>query len=155
VNSTELQALRRLLFFSVPEAAQWVSASEDRPAGVSERAWRLWESGERETPADVAATLWKLVSWRADALQTADDVLNESEPVDARLVWYPRLDEWLTLKGRTPILWRPHCAVVAELLSRHPMATLVVFERASYDAWRAGRKDTEQLRGQWAASIRD
>ena len=46
MQGAELEALRRLLFFSPPEAAALIS-------GTSEQAWRRWESGARAVPDDV------------------------------------------------------------------------------------------------------
>lgn len=55
-------------------------------------------------------------------------------------------------KPREPRLWRPHCAVMAELAAEYD-AVLVAFDGAAYTRWRGLRRDTEALRGQWAATF--
>lgn len=159
MTSTNLQALRRLLFFSVPEAAQWVAASRDRPQGVSERAWRFWEDGRRPIPADIQARIHALAQWRADALDTAAASISaartkfgeHNEAAPPVLVWYERIEEWLP---RDPALWRPQCSVIADLVARYH-AVIVPFDAADYKRWRGGRPDSETLRGEWAAQRAD
>lgn len=143
-----LQALRRLLFFSVPEAATLLGQ-------VTERSWRMWEHGERSIPADVVSTMQRLCAWRAQALASAEagirDLQARHGPQAASvLVWYQTLDDWATLPAREPLLWRPQCSVVAELAARR-WATLVAFDGHAYRQWLGDRKDSEPLRGAWAA----
>lgn len=145
-----LQALRRLLFFSVEEAALLIG-------DVSPRSWQYWERGERNIPADVMATIERLCAWRAQAIARADasirDLQSHHGPQAASvLVWYQTLDDWATLPAREPLLWRPQCSVVAELASRYG-ARLVSFDGPAYRQWLGSRKDSEQLRGAWAASL--
>lgn len=155
MTSRELQALRRLLNFSRPEAAQLIAASPTRPAGVSDRAWRLWEEGERlEVPADVAERIRQLASWRAAAIDAAEAQIAVA-PADASLalVWYDTLDDWATLPDREPVQWRPQQAVIAHLLGGHAgRVRIVAFDGPAYAAWLAGREDSEAMRDAWAAS---
>jgi len=148
VTPATLQALRRLLFFSVPEAAALIG-------GVTERSWRLWEDGGRPVPEDVADTILALIAWRAQAIATASAALTDLQarhgPASgAALVWYARLDDWATLPGREPAQWRPHCSACAEMVARHG-ARLVEFDGPVYAAWLGKRKDSEAMRGAWAA----
>jgi hypothetical protein len=149
MTGIELEALRRLLFFSRPEAAALVGEA-------SERAWNLWESGQRQVPADVADRMVQLVEWRAQALQTARAAIQDAqaahgEPIGIALVWYSRVEDWMSLAGREPWLWRPHCSVMAELVATEPLADLAAFDGPAYAHWLAGRPDDEQMRSAWAA----
>ena len=72
MTPTTLQALRRLLFFSVPEAAEHIG-------GVTERAWRFWESGKWPIPADVIERINGMLAWRERALAEAERAM-----IDAR-----------------------------------------------------------------------
>lgn len=145
-----LQALRRLLFFSVEEAAVLIG-------DVSPRSWQYWERGERNIPADVIDTIERLCAWRAQAIATADAQMAELQASHgvhgkAVLVWYQMLDDWITLPENEPQHWRPQCSVVAELAARHG-ARLVTFDGPAYAAWLGNRKDSERMRAAWAASI--
>jgi len=113
MDAHTLQALRTLLFFSVPEAAQYV-------ADVSERAWRRWEDGSRVVPDDVAQTMTELAAWRAGAIARLEAEMGAAEgPV--RVPYYPSVDDW---QGE-PRHWRPACSAAAEIIARHgPRASL-------------------------------
>lgn len=153
MTPSTLQALRRLLFFSRQEAALLVAASDSRPAGVSDRAWRMWEDAERPVPQDVADRLWNLTEWRQSAIDAAVKQIS-SAPDDATiaLVWYDTLDDWATLAGREPVQWRPQQSVCAALLAEFPgRLRLVRFDAPSYSAWLGNRNDSESMRGAWAA----
>lgn len=154
MNNLELQALRHLLFFSVPEAALLVAASPERISGVQERTWRRWEDGTLDVPYNIAETMLKLCAWRGQALATmrgaiADARKEHRSDLDLVLVWYNTLDGWASLSGREPLLWRPQCSVIAEAVALG--ARLVEFDTANYAQWLRKRKDSEQLRGAWAA----
>lgn len=155
MNHTELQALRRLLFFSVSEAALLVAASPERPQGVSERAWQWWERGERAVPTDVAMRVRELCGWRRHALTAARDqieaMMRAHGAGELALVWYGSLDDWASLPGREPVTWRPQCSVLATLSGEYSHARLVLFDAPAYARWLAGRDDSETMRGQWAA----
>lgn len=141
-----LEAARRLLFFSPPEAAAMIS-------GTSEQAWRRWESGARSVPDDVARRVLDLLQWRQAAIDATIRQITAS-PADAAiaLIWYEDLDSWATLPGREPALWRPQQSVCAALLAEFPgRLRLVRFDPPAYAAWLVGRQDSETLRGQWAA----
>jgi hypothetical protein len=145
-----LQALRRLLFFSVDEAASMIG-------GVSPRSWQYWERGNRTIPEDVIKSIRGLCTWRAQALATAEKQIAELQArhgpaAQVALLWYQSLDDWATLPGREPVQWRPQCSVVAELAARHN-ARLVTFDGPAYAAWLGRRKDSEAMRGAWAAEL--
>lgn len=146
-----LQALRRLLFFSVEEAAELIG-------GVSPRSWQYWERGERSIPDDVIDTLRDLCAWRAQAIAAAEKQMAEarrtfgSPPDETVLVWYARLADWQSLSGHDALLWRPHCSVIADLLARHN-GRAVQFDAHAYSAWRGKRLDNESLRAQWAMTL--
>lgn len=129
MTPTTLQALRRALFFSVPEAARWIAASAERPNGVTERAWRLWEAGEWPVPADVIAAIGLMLQWRLKALAEAEAAIKDAkhamrerghtEAAAAQITWYVSAAAWAKAEPRQPHMWRPHCSVVAELCARH------------------------------------
>lgn len=144
-----LQALRRLLFFSIEEAALLIG-------DVSPRSWQYWERGERTIPDDVIETVQRLCAWRAQAIAGAEGSIRDlqarhGQQTESVLVWYQTLDDWATLPAREPLLWRPQCSVVAELAARHG-ARLVVFDGPAYRQWLGCRKDVESLRAAWAAA---
>jgi hypothetical protein len=77
---------------------------------------------------------------------------NQFDLAFAAPLWYQSLDYWVTLPGREPVQWRPQCSVVAELAARHG-ARLVTFDGPAYAAWLGRRKDSEAMRGAWAAEL--
>jgi len=146
MKNFEIEALRRLLFFSIPEAAALIG-------GVSEQAWRRWEGGIRAVPADVAGRIGDLIAWRLAAIDAAVcQIAAAPGGADVRLLWYHSLDDWATLPGREPVLWRPQQSVIATLAGEFPgRVALVRFSGPAYAAWLAGRPDNETARSQWAA----
>lgn len=154
MNSTTLQALRRLLFFTQAEAAALIG-------GVSERSWIHWERGTRSVPGDVSNRIRDLLAWRINALQAAGEAITEGlskAPIDAdiappALIWYTSVEDWMTLPGREPVLWRPQCSVIAELCATHNCIT-IPFDGPAYSRWlnETHQPDLEQTRGLWAAS---
>lgn len=64
MHHKQFELYRRLLFLTVLEAARNVACTEERPDGVSERAWNRWEAGEAPIPPQVAANLQALVDKR-------------------------------------------------------------------------------------------
>jgi hypothetical protein len=82
VERPELAALRRLLFFSAAEAADFIGR-------VNEQAWHRWEEGSRPVPDDVAERILDLVAWRhaqieAASARIADVPANADIPSKAR-----------------------------------------------------------------------
>nr|DAT67062.1 MAG TPA: protein of unknown function (DUF4447) [Caudoviricetes sp.] len=72
---------RRLLFLTVLEAAKNVAKTDERPDGVSERAWNRWEAGESTIPQPVADNLQQLVNrWRAEVELVAQRLQNGEVP---------------------------------------------------------------------------
>lgn len=144
----QLEAARRLLFFSPPEAASMVS-------DTSEQAWRRWESGARKVPDDVAQRMTDLIEWRQAAIDaTVKQISAAPKEASIALIWYESLDDWATLPGREPTLWRPQQSVCAAVFAEFPgRLRLVRFDVQAYSAWLAGRKDSETMRGQWAAFV--
>lgn len=141
-----LQALRRLLFFSIEEAALLVGRA-------SARSWQYWERGERSIPGDVSKTVLALVRWRDQALAATRKQIAAMPPgAKLALVWYNTLDDWATVEGREPEYWRPQCSVLAEVAAEFN-AALIRFDAPAYRAWLGNRKDTEAMRGAWAASL--
>ncbi|PKO49027.1 MAG: hypothetical protein CVU31_02595 [Betaproteobacteria bacterium HGW-Betaproteobacteria-4] len=144
----QLEAARRLLFFSQPEAAAMIS-------GTSEQAWRRWEAGNRAVPSDVEKKIGGLLEWRQAAIDAVvKQISTAHDGASIALIWYESLDDWATLDGRDPALWRPQqsvcAALVAEFFGR---LRLVPFDGPGYAEWRGKRRDSETLRGNWAATV--
>ena len=158
MNPLTLKALRGLLFFSRPEAATLLAAGPDRPAGVSDRAWRQWEAGERPIPGDVEEKVFQLVTWRQKTLaarkaQIAEFLGKAGGQGKVAIVWYETLDDWATLPDRDPaVFWRPLQSVIAELAAEFPeKVRLQPFNAAAYAEWLGNRGDSENMRARWAA----
>lgn len=154
MNPVTLQALRRLLFFSRQEAALLVAASDTRPRGVSDRAWRQWEAGDFAVPHDVAQQIIRMAEWRQSAIDAAvKQIASSPAGSDIALVWYDTIDDWSSLTGREPVLWRPQQSVCAALLAEFPgRLRLVNFNVPAYSAWLSDRDDSETMRSCWAAA---
>lgn len=155
MNPQTLQALRRLLFFSRNESALLVAANDERPRGVSDRAWRQWEAGEFAVPSDVSVSILGLAEWRQAAIDAAvKQISTAPDGSEIALIWYESLDDWATLPGREPVLWRPQQSVCAALLAEFPgRLRLVAFNGPAYAAWLGKREDSETRRANWAAAV--
>ena len=149
MTATELQALRRLLFFTQQEAASMVS-------GTSHRAWQHWEDGKRAVPVDVVERMRELADWREraidamlDAIQDNIDAHDGQKPESIPLVWYLQMQDWLG----EPVMWRPHQSACAAMLALNDRVRLVPFDSAAYAAWLGKRADSSPHRAAWAATI--
>ena len=96
MTNHQLTMLRKLLFFTVAEAAELVSLT-------SERAWIHWEAGKRKVPEDVAAKMWELVGYRENLLDDADD----------GLIYFASRESF----PFKPEYWRPHQSAMAAILA--------------------------------------
>ena len=157
MTPTNLEALRRLLFLTTDEAAQFVAVGPEHPQGVSGQEWREWESGAQPVPQQVARRVAELVDWRAAALAATADTIRQQirdtgTPESVFVIWYDRLDDWLTLPERKPEMWRLQQAVCAGLAGMFNTVRLVAFDPAAYGRWRGERPDTESLRAEWTSS---
>ena len=153
MNAPELQALRRLLFFSVAEAARWIAVDADRPRGVEERTWNRWESGKAPIPINIAAAVLELLVWhRRELAAVRQLVAARASPDPLRLLTYPDGDDWPADRRH----WRPSHSVAAHLLAEQPGAVrLVAFDPAAFHAWRRARNqvDDAATRADWAAAV--
>jgi hypothetical protein len=147
MTATELQALRRLLFFTQQEAASMIS-------GTSHRAWQHWEDGKRAVPADVADRIRELAEWRETAIDSMLDAIQQNiaahggiEPESIPLVWYANMQDWLG----EPVMWRPHQSACSALVALNDLVRLVPFDSAAYAVWLGRRADHTSLRAAWAA----
>ena len=153
-----LQALRRLFFFTTAEAAQYIAAGKNA-SGVPEQRWRQWESGELPIPENIAARMNELNEWRSLALDaTADNIRiqmreKSGAPESIFVIWYDKIEDWLSLPKRDPVMWRLQQAVCASLLGMFSIVKLIPFDSANYHAWLAGREDSESLRVEWASCL--
>ncbi len=155
ITPETLTALRTLLFFTRLEAAQLIAASPNRPNGVSYRAWKQWEDGERPIPVDVAENIMRLADRRTEWLDAARQEiyrLADTGVEDIALCWYGTPEAWASLPGRETADWRVQQSILAELAAECG-ARLIRFERGSYDAWRNNRPDDESMRAAWAATV--
>jgi len=147
VSPTELQALRRLLFFTQAEAAAMI-------AGASERAWKHWEAGARPVPADVAARIRELAAWRESAIRAILEGIDANiarmggAPASIPLVYYERAVDW---QGE-PAMWKPHQSACAALVAINERVRLVRFDSVTYANWLGRKADTGSSRATWAAA---
>lgn len=147
MNPVELEAARRLLLFSLTEAATIV-------AGVSEQTWRRWEAGSKPIPDDVTETMSFLMKWRNNAISGTVQQLEASPAPKVCLVWYQTMDDFGTLPDREPIFWRPHQSVCSALLAEYPgQINLVKFSPPEYSEWLGDKQDSETLRSAWATGV--
>ncbi len=143
MTSIELEALRRLLFFSVPEAAKWI-AQED------EVEWRRWEADTRAVPSRIAVQMSQLSVWRQQAIAAIDAQVRDTKGVDSlALVWYQRPTDILG----DVIFFRPQQSVCAHAKALYGVhISLVQFDHQEYRDWLDGREDSNIERAQWAAT---
>ena len=108
MNNKELQALRKLFFLSVAEAAEHIG-------GVSARSWQFWESGRYSIPADVAERMLQLAQRRLKIIETCEDLINEHpEASDFTQKYDMSLESFAARhKGATLIDWRIAQSVAA------------------------------------------
>ncbi|MDI4654571.1 MULTISPECIES: DUF1870 family protein [Pseudoalteromonas] len=110
LNNFELQALRKLLYLDVSEAAEFVGK-------VANRTWQYWESGRSQVPKDIDYEMYGLLSQRN---QLIDETLLETHEqgdvgvlkcyhtFDAFVVDYPHC---------TKLMWRLHQSVLAHFFA--------------------------------------
>lgn len=149
MQAPELQALRRLLFYSAPEAARWVARDAARPRGVEERTWNRWEAGKMPIPPTIAARVAELVAWRSRYRSALLDQLKPGGTL--RLIWYAEADDWPEARE----LWRPAQSVIASVLAESDRVQLVLYDLRACQAWRRAhdRPDDVASRADWAASL--
>lgn len=107
MNNFELQAMRRLLFLEVSEAAELI-------AKVSNRTWQYWEAGRSPVPGDVEFEIYGISQWRTQLINE----LIEEYPWDSeetmQIKWYHTYEAFLEENPNSnKILWRLHQSVVA------------------------------------------
>lgn len=146
----QLQALRRLLHYSAPEAARWVAADDERQTGVEERTWNRWEAGARPGPPNIAARLLELVAWRAQRLAELRQLAQHPQPLV--LAWHDDADDW----PEHGALRRPAQSAAAQLLAELGPARvqLAPFDATGFRAWRGAAAGRVTLRDHdaWAAA---
>jgi hypothetical protein len=157
MTPTTLQALRRLLFFTIQDAERLIAGPVNQTPEASGETWQGWENGDQIVPASIAARILELSEWRSTALAaTADNIralIKEKGgvPESVFVIWYDSLVDWLSLPDRDPALWRPQQAVCASLMGLFGIVRLVSFDLPAYTAWRGEREDSDSLRGEWAS----
>ena len=153
MSPTTFQALRRLLFFTGKEAAQFIPA-----APLSEEQWHAWERGVQPVPEDIAQRMIALVDWRSTALAAMADTIRQQikdkgVPESIFILWYDHVEDWSSLPKREPVMWRVQQAVCAALVGMFQTVRLVPFDANAYLQWLNGREDTESMRAEWASSV--
>lgn len=153
MNPTTLQAIRRLLFFTRAEAAQWIAGPS-----VSEELWCRWEDGSATPPEAVTQRLQELNDWRSTALAaTADNIRQQIRekggvPEAIIILWYQRLEDWTSLPHREAVMWRIQQSVCAALLGMFNTLKPIPFDAEEYCRWSNGREDSESLRAEWVST---
>lgn len=148
MSPIELEAARRLLFFSPPEAAALISQTR-------EQSWRRWEGRSRRMPDEVGSRVRFLLDWREKSIASARTKIQAQRAGKTALVWYASADDYTSLAGwREDAFWRPSQSVCAALYAEFPdRVTLVTFDAPVYAAWLGAREDSEVLRGAWACEV--
>jgi hypothetical protein len=149
MSPQELEAFRRGLFFSVAEAAFYLAD------GVSEQAWRRWETGKRTIPKDVEKRMFELSAWQNKTIAAIhQQMLVEKKDVYA-LIWYDSIDDWNSLPELpAPIFWRPYQSIVCRLYLADPVSIrLITFNSSVFYQWLNGRTHSEILRTAWAEEM--
>ena len=143
----ELQAVRRVLFFSAHEAAVMIGM-------VDEKTWLGWENGDQPIPEQVAMRIGALLDWRKAHLAQARKSMGINATQHVRALWYESMDDWCSLEEHDPIAWRPEQSINATLLEEFPSRIeLIAFDMRKYAAWIKGRKDSMHLRAQWLTEV--
>ena len=158
MTPTILHALRRLLFLSIEEAAEFIALHADTNHSASVLDWKQWESGTQQIPEYVVQKIIELVDWRSAALAaTADNIRQQIKasggmPESIFVIWYEHLADWESLPNRAPVMWRIQQSVCSALAGMFRTVRLVSFDPVAYAIWLGDRGDSESLRGQWAAT---
>ena len=139
MNGTTLKALRTLLFFTPPEAADLIG-------GVTERSWRYWENNGRPVPDDVAEKMTGLAMWRKETIDLNLKWLGKSNTTN--LVYY-ELDDWMEY-GKPSLFHKPMCSALAELAAHHG-AVLIPFDSEAYLDWLGREFDSDDMRHKWGS----
>ena len=153
MNPTTLQAIRRLLFFTCAEAAQWIAVPS-----VSEEQWLRWEDGSALPTEAVIQRLQELNDWRSTALAaTADNIRQQIRekggvPEAILILWYQRLEDWISLPHREAVMWRIQQSVSAALMGMFSTLRPIPFDADEYRHWLTGREDSESLRAEWVST---
>lgn len=103
MTNYELQALRKLLFLDVAEAAKEVGE-------VTTRTWQRWEDGSRKVPQDIADQM-------NDWCQLYSDMLDDKRINNKDITYYKTLDDYEVATGkRNVVVWRLTQAIYSILL---------------------------------------
>lgn len=139
----ELEALRRALFFSQKEAADIL--------GLTELHWRQMEAGTRPVFDVAIEVLASLLEWRDRQIEALTE-LTDNAQIPTAVVWYDRVEDFISLPGNQPECFRPHQAALADFVLCDNI-TLIPFDHADYEQWRKarGEEDSQELRALWAA----
>lgn len=124
--------------------------------GIGERRVKGWLGGEYQPSPDKQAELLRLLNWRNTAAQTLVDTVRMLEQHHGRrhdrvpLVRYaPKHQDWCELPT-----WLHASAIglaYGHLLALGYPASVVEFDPDSYFTWLGSRKDSQQMRAEWAA----
>lgn len=98
MNHHELKAARKLLFFSIPEAAKWVGQ-------VNVTTWRRWEAGKVPIPDDVEWEILALLVYREQTIASFTESKRALGSPDS-------LDTWVS-QGNHEKHWRPYQSAIA------------------------------------------
>jgi len=158
MDGLTLHAFRRIMFFSVEEAALYVGK-------VSPEAWRMYENGEAAVPEETMELVAHLLRWYED---TYSGMLGSIETHShVAMTWYATIEDWLEQPGNRKVreifslgcikaMWRPCQAVVARIAADFfGKVALVKFDLDLYSRWLDGRKDNTEMRGLWARHMSD
>jgi hypothetical protein len=103
MDNHQLQALRKLLFLDVSEAAKEIGE-------VTSRTWQRWEDGSRKVPQDVADQM-------SDWCQMYSDTLNDKRENKKSITYYKTFEDFESATGKNNVVvWRITQAIYSTLL---------------------------------------
>lgn len=154
--NAEFKCMREALTFSQSDLAVWL--------GVDRKTVQRWENGKFKIPTEVIERLYGLHDEFEAACQSMAEriiAMVEEHDVDrVPLVVYMNEHDYRTVKWPDDhpqwplasmhrlIVWRIKQAVEAKTPAE---VVLVAFNMGAYGLWLAGRKDSTEMRAQWAS----
>jgi len=151
MNHVELEATRRLLFYSVEEAAQVIG-------NVTPEKWLNWESGKVPIPGKVEDLILDVLEEYLFHLESHiaefEDKIHNQGAKSVALVWYS-FEDYLSRPDSkfnlSPEFWRPQHAICAQLKMAYPdFVHIVKFDVVKYKKWLGTRNDSDESRGEWS-----
>jgi len=113
MSPSELQALRRMLFLEISEAAPIIGK-------CSKRAWQYWESGRSIPPDKVYKSLEMSIKFRNNLFNKAKKEISSSSNKTS-LKWYRLFEDFKNeYKDQNELAWRMYQSIMVGLKAEMP-----------------------------------